>query len=56
MREPVTESFLAAPAEHDRPAVMSVGTIGPGQGRDDSHVHACTYAQAVAELLRLQPG
>jgi carnitine-CoA ligase len=54
---PPAESVVAAPAEHDRLAVMyTSGTTGPAKGVTISHVHAYTYAQAVADLLRLQPG
>jgi carnitine-CoA ligase len=51
------EPVLGAPAEHDRLAVMyTSGTTGPAKGVVISQVHAYTYAQAVTELLRLQPG
>jgi carnitine-CoA ligase len=51
------EPVLAAPAEHDRLAVMyTSGTTGPAKGVVMSQVHAYTYARSVVELLRLQPG
>ncbi len=51
------EPALAAPAEHDRLAVMyTSGTTGPAKGVVMSQVHAYTYARAVVELLRLRPG
>jgi carnitine-CoA ligase len=52
-----SEGRLAAPAEHDPLAVMyTSGTTGPAKGVVISQVHAYTYAHAVADLLRLQPG
>jgi len=52
-----SEATLAAPAEHYPLAVMyTSGTTGPAKGVVISQVHAYTYAQAVTELLRLQPG